>query len=90
VKVLLVCSSLRTETLAAAGQLGPAILDLAVYRCVHTGTEIQILLEPATPVAAPTQGPPADEPESFPVPSFRTGLTDSDLGLSEEEHRDFE
>jgi hypothetical protein len=89
VKVLLVCPSLRPETLAAAGQLDPEILGLAVYRCVRNGASIETLVEPVT-VTPPEAEAPVNEPEPLSVPSFRTGLTDSDLGLSSEERNELE
>jgi hypothetical protein len=89
VKVLLVCPSLRPETLAAAGQLDPETLELAVYRCVRDGARIETLVEAVT-TTPPETDAPVDEPEPLPVPSFRTGLTDSDLGLSPEEQREFD
>ena len=89
VKALLECPSLRPETLAAAGQLDPEILGLAVYRCVRNGASIETLVEPVT-VTPPEAEAPVDEPEPLPVPSFRTGLSDSDLGLSSEERSELE
>lgn len=89
VKVLLVCPSLRPETLAAAGQLDPETLELALYRCVRDRARVETLVEAVRPTPREL-AVPFEEPAPFPVPSFRTGLTDADLGLSPEERREFE
>jgi hypothetical protein len=89
VKVLLVCPSLRPETLAAVGQLAPQTLELAVYRCVRNGARVETLVETVA-AAPPKPDLSVGQPDPIPVPSFRTGLTDSDLGLSPEERLEFD
>ena len=85
VNTLLLCHSVRPETLAAAGSLGGA-LSLARYRCVQSEAGAETLLEiewlpeaPASSVGIASETPP-----------FRTGLSDADLDLSEAERREFD
>lgn len=88
VRVLLLCASLRPETIAAAGALGDARIGLARYRCLQNGAGIEAVVEAELPdeEADPPEAPAAPSP----APSgFRTGLTDGDLGLSDAEQREF-
>jgi len=85
VGALLLCHSVRPETLAAAASLGGA-LSLARYRCVKNETGVETLVElewlpepPAGPVGIVSETPP-----------FRTGLSDADLDLSDAERQEFD
>lgn len=96
VRVCLLCASLRPETLAAARPLGTGVLELAIYRCIRTREGAGLLVERLErPAAAMPQAPavePTAEPAETPVPlpSFRTGLRDIDLGITAEERAGLE
>ncbi|MEE8507504.1 MAG: hypothetical protein V3T07_00440 [Myxococcota bacterium] len=90
-KVWLLCPSVRPESVAAARQVGSDSLAWAVYRCVRNGSRVETLLE--IPSAARTTpeawtGAPA-EPAADGT-GFRTGLADSDLGITAAEHTEFD
>ncbi len=87
VRVCLLCASLRPETLAAAQPLGAAVLELAIYRCIRTRDGVGLLVERVERPAAAVPESPAVEPTqtTVPLPSFRTGLRDIDLGITAEE-----
>ena len=81
IRALLLCPDFSQQTLSAADALGDDVVALARYRCVRNGSDLGILLEPssvAQPRVQPVPGPSSPEATS----SFRTGLTDEDLGLS--------
>lgn len=87
VRLLLLSPDFRPEAESAARALGPDAPTLAVYRCVRNGAGVDALLEPLrapAPHAAATRARPAG------LQPFRTGLTDADLGLTPEEHLEFE
>ena len=95
VVVRLLCPEFSSDTLAAARELGPEIVELATVRCVQNGAEATVLVSrvgeppeaprtaPAAPSASPSPSPEADT-------RFRSGLSEADLGLTPEEVRDFE
>lgn len=87
IRVLLLCASLRPETVAAARALGSEQIGLARYRCLQNGAGVEAVveLELGDDQAVEREEPAAP---STPGPRFRTGLTDSDLGLSEAEQRE--
>ena len=91
VKIWGICPSIRPEAVAAAAELGPDAFGMAVYRCVHNGSSMEILVEALSggppPRAVP---PPPSTVHSIEAPAFRTGLADADLGLTTEEIREFE
>ena len=87
-RVCLLCPSFGAEATAAARALGPQVVRLVRTRCVRGESgEVQVLLEHEgfddIPDAPPEPTPPSG-------PAFRTGLTDADLGLDDEEHAAFE
>jgi len=91
VKIWGLCPSIRPEAVAAAAELGPDAFGMAVYRCVHNGSSMEILVEALSggppPRAVP---PPPSTVHPIEAPAFRTGLADADLGLTTEEIREFE
>ena len=91
VKIWGICPSIRPEAVAAAAELGPDAFGMAVYRCVHNGSSMEILVEALSggppPRAVP---PPPSTVHPIEAPAFRTGLADADLGLTTEEIREFE
>jgi len=78
VRVLLLCPDFCAQTEAAVASLGNAVISLARYRCLRNGADLHLLFE------AHPQSPPAG-PVEMVLPPFRTGLTDEDLGLTDEE-----
>jgi hypothetical protein len=89
VRVVLLCPDFRPESRVATRALGAEAPLLAVYRCIRNGAGVETLVEPLG--AHTPQSPSRPEtPEALTPPPFRTGLTDSDLGLSPEEQREFE
>jgi hypothetical protein len=87
VRVVLLCPSFRAETAAAASSVGTEVISLARYHCFQRGAEFEILLEP---LSRNTQHATTTPPEPTTLPSFRTGLTDEDLGLTADEHAELE
>lgn len=87
VRLVLLCPSFGAESRAAAGALAEAAPVLATYRWVRNGSAVEPLVEP---LLDPTHAPPTAPlpPASAPVPTFRTGLSDAELGP--EETREFE
>lgn len=86
IRLLLLCPAFRPECQAAAAALGEHAPALRVYHCLRNGAGVAVLVEPDPGSAAPA--PPA-QPETAAASAFRTGLTDADLGLTPEEHREF-
>jgi hypothetical protein len=81
VRVLLLCPDYCAQTQAAVASLGDDVVSLARYRCLRNGADLHLLFDRAhEPGSAP-----ADPPDASPLPEFRTGLTDEDLGLTHEE-----
>jgi hypothetical protein len=85
VALLLVCPEFGPASRAAAGALGPDAPALAVYRCVRNGAGVEVLVEP---LVAEGARPPARA--GAPLPAFRTGLSDADLGITAAERSEFE
>ena len=85
VGALLLCHTVRPETVAAAASLGGAIA-LARYRCVRSEAGVEALVEREGVPEPPT---PAREIPSE-TPPFRTGLSDADLDLTDAERREFD
>lgn len=95
VRVLLLCSSVGTQTEAAIASLGPEVVSLARYRCLRNGSSLEILLEPGDASAPLEATAAASQPEDSAtrlaeLPPFRTGLSDEDLGLTADERRSLE
>jgi len=88
VRAVLLCPSFRAETAAAACSVGAEVVSLARYHCFRRGAEFEILLEPLPQNTRQQATGPIPEPAA--VPSFRTGLTDEDLGLTADERAEFE
>jgi hypothetical protein len=90
--VWLVCDSIQAETREAVEALGPDGPRLATYRAVRSAAGLAVLLEPhgsAGPLGEPARaGNPSPEPQAeideaaIALPPFRTGLRDSDLGIT--------
>ncbi len=75
------------QTRAAALTLGAEGPQLVVYRGVRDGAGVEILLESLQEPEAGSPRPAADVPAPG---GFRTGLRDSELGLTPAERREFE
>jgi len=94
VRVVLVCPAFGTEASAALRALGSGVMTAVTYRCVQDGVGFEVLLE--HPFAMDPE--PAGErvsstrpaPTSSSPTSFRTGLSDADLGLTPEEQSEFD
>lgn len=83
---LVVGSAFGPRARAVASALGEGVCDLVVARAVRNGTATGLLLEPLRATAERAALPPATGVRS----TFRSGLTDAQLGLSAEERREFE
>ncbi len=86
VRAILLCPTFRPETLAAASALPADALTLMQFRCLTNASGLEILLEPIAPAHSPQTLPARPGPQA--LPAFRTGLTDDDLDLSDEERSD--
>jgi hypothetical protein len=85
VRVMLVAPAFSAPAVAAVRASGAEDIDLVRYRCLHDGSETQVLLEPERLAG----GPVAPGPGTGPPPGarFRTGLSDADLVVSPAERR---
>ena len=90
VVVSLLCSSFSGDTLAAAADLGPEVLDLSTLRCVQNGSEATVLLERLPPRGGSPAGAAAVAPPPAGGSGFRSGLTAEDLQLTPEEISEFD
>ena len=90
VRVVLLCPGYSPEARAAIDSLGPEAMAGVVYRCVQNGTGVEVLLEHLALPEAPATLPRKDAGGALSEPTFRTGLSDADLGLTAEELREFE
>ena len=95
VRVLLVCPSYCSASRAAVEAIGPDVMAPAIYRCVENGASFEVLVEHviADELSPDRLGTPPQATAKANGPSvaqFRTGLTDTDLGLTPEELREFE
>ena len=89
--VWLLCNSIQSETREAVEALGPDGLRLATYRAVRSAAGLTILLEPLGDAGDSPLEPRAEVDEAaIALPSFRTGLRDSDLGLTPLEHSELQ
>ena len=86
VRAILLAPSFSLETRAAAASLRAGAIELIRFVAVRAGSERGLLLEPVDPKAR-RQAPPRagqrndpDPPPGKPLPEFRSGLTDADLG----------
>jgi hypothetical protein len=95
VRVVLACPAFCSEAAAAVRALGSSVMTAVTYRCVQNGVGFEVLLEhpfamdpePAGEPIASIQTPATGSNEA---PSFRTGLSDMDLGLTPEEQSEFD
>lgn len=86
VRAIILSPSFHPETLLAASSLEAPKVSTVVYRCISNETRSQLLLEAAPRRAA---GPGDALSRSLGhVSPFRSGLTESDLGLSPEERQE--
>lgn len=96
VGVVLLAPSFEATARAAARALGADALPLWIYRCVRNGAGEDVLVEPAEPGLRSSPPPPLVPPapsladDAALSSSFRTSLTDAQLGLTAEEQREFE
>jgi len=94
IRLLLLAPRFCTETEAAAQALGAEAPELWGYRCLNDGSGVAVLIEP--PATAPRPAPlavaaaPEGRPAAGRQSSFRTGLSEADLGLTPAERREFE
>ena len=87
IQAVVLCPDFGPEASAAARAVEPGAIQLVRWRYLRNGREASLLLEPLEqPVDAPRPAPRAID---SPAP-FRSGLSESDLGLSDEERVDFE
>ena len=98
VRLLLLAPRFDAALEEAAAALGDERPELWPYTCVQNGTGVAVLLAPPT-TAPGAPAPPAPEPAPprteapSPAPAasgFRTGLDESDLGLTAAERREFD
>ncbi len=87
-RAVLLCPSFRHETEVAAAALGDRAISLVRYRCLLNGGNLEILLEPVAREVARGSTPPKLDRSG--LPPFRTGLSHEDLGLTAEEHVEFD
>ena len=89
VEALVLCPEPGPEARSAAATLAPLGLRLGRYRFVANGAASEVLLDlvDLSSRADPAPAAPTTAPQTAP---FRTGLSDADLGLSDEERSEFE
>ncbi len=87
-RAILLCPSFRHETEAAAAALGDQAVSLVRYRCLLNGGSLQILIEPIARTTASGSTPPKLDRSG--LPAVRTGLSHEELGLTAEEHVEFD
>ena len=88
VAVWLLAPAFRPEARAAAED---AALGLATYRAVRNGAAADLLVEKLLdPVERAATPDPAPVGHDTPPAPFRTGLTDADLDLTDDERREFD
>jgi hypothetical protein len=92
VRALVVCPEFGAEARAAARAIGAGI-GLVTWRTLRNGSDADLLLEPIAAAPPPgaadgTTGSERREPER--PSAFRSGLSESDLGLTAAERAEFE
>lgn len=90
VVALLLCPEFSSETRAAAADLGPDVVGLSGLRCIQNGSEVAVLLEPLRLASMPARRQPAVEATPERPARFRSGLSSDDLGLTQQEIREFQ
>jgi hypothetical protein len=85
VQAIVLCPEFGPEARAAVRGLEPGTVRLVAWRYLRNGSDAGLLLENITTGPARTRSAPP-----HPAAGFRTGLAESDLGLSDEERADFE
>lgn len=88
IQAVVLCPEFGSEARAAVRALQPGAVRLVTWRFVRNGSEADLLLSPVS--SRPPGSPEAGAPEPHPATGFRTGLSESDLGLSDTERADFE
>jgi len=89
VRAVVLCPSFGPEVRAALRSLEPGAVELVAWRFLRNGSDADLLLDPLCP--APASPGPAVRPGELESPSsFRTGLSERDLGLSDAERAEFE
>jgi hypothetical protein len=85
VRALLLCPAFGAEARAAAHAVPPGTIRLATCHFEHEGSELRAWIAPVE--GSPTRSAPATPAAPGPAPAaeFRTGLSDLDLGVTEEE-----
>lgn len=88
VGALLLCPAFGAEARAAAASVPAARIRLATCHFEHQGAELRAWIAPVEPAPPRAAAPERTSPES--LPEFRTGLSDADLGVTDEEKSAFE
>ncbi len=87
IQSVVLCPDFGPEASAAARATPSGAIQLVRWRYLRNGSDAGLLLEPlVTPLGTPQPAPRAID---SPAP-FRSGLSESDLGLSDEERAEFE
>lgn len=86
VRAIVLCPRFSSEARDAAGAVSDGV-QLVLWRALRNGHAADLFLEPLEREAA--TGEPASAPPQAPV-AFRTGLSESDLGLSAAERAEFD
>ena len=87
VRLILLSPGFSAESIGACQALGDAAPALWTYLCVRNGAGVDTLVEVLEAPAHRSDSAPA-APDG--APTFRTGLSEADLGLSPAERREFE
>lgn len=95
VRVVLACPAFGAEASTALRALGSDVMTAVTYRCVQNGVGFEVLLEhpfamDPEPAGEPVESAKPPAPTSSDPPSFRSGLSDADLGLTPEERSEFD
>jgi hypothetical protein len=88
VGALLLCPAFGAEARAAAASVPGSRIRLATCHFEHQGAELRAWIAPIEPAAPRALVPERASPE--PLPEFRTGLSEADLGITDEEKSAFE
>ncbi len=87
IQAVVLCPDFGPEASAAVRAVEPGAIQLVRWRYLRNGSDAGLLLEPlVTPLGTPQPAPQAVDSSA----PFRSGLSESDLGLSDEERAEFE
>jgi hypothetical protein len=89
VRLLLVGPDFGVRARSLVESLEPVRIDLVRYLCIRNGSGVSVLLEPVRCSASACAPGRIDRPAPI-EPAFRTGLSDSELGLTSAERLEFE